>query len=1256
MNHRYQINAEVGRGGMGVVYRAYDTLLEREIAVKVLSTRELGSQGRARLLREAQAAARLNHPNIISIYDAGDADGISFIVMELLDGDSLFEKKPETLESILEIFCQVCSALEHAHRHGIIHRDLKPENVIVTSAGVAKLTDFGLSRSLTARVSVEGEIVGTVYYLAPEQALKQEVDPRADLYALGVMLYEVLAGRLPFVADDPLGVISQHLNAAVVPPSTYNPAIPPAIDTLIVRLMSKRPAERPASAAEVRAILQQVMENPLLEEIVVQGDSCMTGEFSPINRLALGRMVGRKREMAEIKALWREVLARSADQDAITRGVLVLTGETGVGKTPLLKEVRTLAEISGARVLQGNCYARTSAPYTPITQVLRILQPIPTDLPASVLAEALAESAVIESQGEIAANPRLTFRSPAAPQAEQQRLFENVYLLFEELAAQQPILLIVEDVHWADAGSLLMLHYLARRSRAAALKLLIAVTYRPSELSTNMALHTFLLDLNQERLSLPIDLQPFSREQTRELLATMFMQDIHDDFLDAIYGVTEGNLFFIEEICKALIEEGRLTCGGSGWELSGLEEMELPQSIRMALQMRVARLPERAQDVLRLAAMVGREFDFEVLRNACDLDEDGLIDALEQAENAQLITEAPRKSGGSSSGEFFVFAHTLIPAILRQDLSSLRRRRIHRRLAEAIEERHPDDFEALAFHYSQAGDIERARHYNLLAGHRARKLYANEAAIAFYTEALRLTPDHAPERFQILEARQQVYDWLAERSLQRADIDAMLELAEESGDDTLRCDAYLAQAHYAIDTEHIHAREPALQAVELARKLEDPVREARGLRALGFSAWLRSDHHESLSALEQSVIRFRQAGLLSDAAECLHMLSLTTGLQGLGELAIAQRYAEDAVRLSRQTGDRRQEAISLRRLAINYLDQRKYAEALQVANHAITLHRELNDRTEESSALNLIGLTKAYLGQIEEAIQDIFRSLTIARETSFSYGISLAVENIGWLHYWRKGDLEGALQFVNQLRAEPDFAANPFLVRALMLHKADTFLRLGQYEAVLEAVEAAEYSTAVPFTAPAQARAALLTALAAAGLDDFQKAGQALDQVRELSRKFERPIEAAKWYSIQAYIAWLENNPTRFEEAAGYADQSVLLLRDTGWTYELAWHLIDAARLSLAMGQNAQALTQITEADQILSMFPLPHEGLMITHARALRANGRVEEANALLKRAYRRVMQVAAQLKNPVYRQSWLERVRDNRDILADWQRYKEA
>ncbi len=163
---RYRIDAELGQGGMGTLYRAHDILLERDVAIKMLNDPGLGSQGRAHLLHEAQSAARLDHPNIVAIYDVGEADGMPFIVMQYIQGKSLHELRPNNLGELIAIIRQVCAALEHAHQHGIIHRDLKPENVLITVDGIAKLSDFGLARSVASRLTGEGKLVGTVFCMA----------------------------------------------------------------------------------------------------------------------------------------------------------------------------------------------------------------------------------------------------------------------------------------------------------------------------------------------------------------------------------------------------------------------------------------------------------------------------------------------------------------------------------------------------------------------------------------------------------------------------------------------------------------------------------------------------------------------------------------------------------------------------------------------------------------------------------------------------------------------------------------------------------------------------------------------------------------------------------------------------------------------------------------------------------------------------------------------------------------------------------
>ena len=263
---RYQVKKFLGEGGKKKVYLGHDTLLDRDVAFALIKTEKLDDASRSRVSREARAMGRLgDHPNIVAIYDMGDHEGQPYIVIPVMPGgdvESIIEKAPEhrlPLDKALDIAKAVCRGLEFAHSKGIIHRDIKPGNIWLSADGTAKIGDFGLALAVDlSRLTQPGMMVGTVTYMPPEQAMGGKVTNKADLYSLGAMLYEMVTGRPPFVGDDSVAIIGQHINTPPVSPTWHRADLPPALETLILQLLEKDPEKRPESAAVVLQALEAI--------------------------------------------------------------------------------------------------------------------------------------------------------------------------------------------------------------------------------------------------------------------------------------------------------------------------------------------------------------------------------------------------------------------------------------------------------------------------------------------------------------------------------------------------------------------------------------------------------------------------------------------------------------------------------------------------------------------------------------------------------------------------------------------------------------------------------------------------------------------------------------------------------------------------------------------------------------------------------------------------------------------------------------
>jgi len=280
-NNRYRLDGKLGEGGMATVYCGTDTLLRRRVAIKVLREQYASDEDFVRrFYQEAESAARLSHPNIVNTYDVGREGNTYYIVMELVDGPSLAEmiasdgKLPEQVA--IDYAAQICNGLAYAHRQGLLHRDIKPANILITKDDVVKLSDFGIARAMsqqTMAMTRPGLIMGSVYYLSPEQAQGHELHETSDLYSVGVVLYQMLMGQLPYVGDSPVTVALKHVSDPVPAIDPETTGISPALAAIVNKLLQKRPDHRFQSASEVASALREARERPAVAAFSMQDDS-----------------------------------------------------------------------------------------------------------------------------------------------------------------------------------------------------------------------------------------------------------------------------------------------------------------------------------------------------------------------------------------------------------------------------------------------------------------------------------------------------------------------------------------------------------------------------------------------------------------------------------------------------------------------------------------------------------------------------------------------------------------------------------------------------------------------------------------------------------------------------------------------------------------------------------------------------------------------------------------------------------------------
>jgi len=744
---QYKILEKLGEGGMGVVYKAHQISLDRIIALKILSsTLSSDLSFVKRFQREARAVARLNHPNIVQIHDISEEKDLHFFSMEYVEGqtlDEFLEKKVIlSTDEAIGIITQVALALEHAHQKKITHRDIKPANIILDSKGNVKVMDFGLARIAEAysKLTQSGLLIGTILYMSPEQCQGEELDHRTDIYSLGVVLYEMLTGITPFIAETIAALIYKIVYEAPVEVMSLNPDVPPGLSIILSRAMAKEKEDRYTSVSEflkdistfkALEVEEQVPDKPykgtkpMVAPVLKKRFMPLIAERTPF--------VGRKSDRAE--------LHRFLGQAALGRGSLVMIGgEPGVGKTRLTEELVTEALPKGFLCLVGHCYEMQGGqPYMPFVEIVesaaRIVEP-------AAFLQTLGESApeVAKLVPELRRKfPHIPLAAELPPEQEQRYMFNGLLDFIERAAQTQPLLLVLEDLHWAGESTMLLVQHIAPRLND--IRVLLIGTYRDTALAVSRSLAGILKDLLRQRLVHDMVLKRFSEAEVADMLGKRSGQEPPSRLLEVIYQATEGNPFFVEEMFKHLAEEEKLFDQEGQWRTDlSLDEADVPRGVRLVLRHRIQRVGKQCLETLTAAATVGRVVESKLLEQLVNLDEVTFLDSVEEAERAQLM-RSTTKTGDVE----FTFPHELIRQTLLSDISGLRRQRLHFRVAEAVEKVYADNLNEyaaeLAYHLKMAGasaDLQKAVYYLQLAGDKAYSMGAAAESMELYEEALSL--------------------------------------------------------------------------------------------------------------------------------------------------------------------------------------------------------------------------------------------------------------------------------------------------------------------------------------------------------------------------------------------------------------------------------------------------------------------------------------------------------------------------------------
>jgi tRNA A-37 threonylcarbamoyl transferase component Bud32/tetratricopeptide (TPR) repeat protein len=1005
---RYEVMSLLSAGGMGEVYRARDPLLERELVLKVLPTRTgFRNEPLERFVREARAASALNHPNIVTIYAIGESDGCHFIAMELVKGKTLRQLARDgvTTKVVGQVGSQAARALAVAHEAGIVHRDIKPENIMVRDDGYVKVLDFGIAQLSRAeekdegpddsRLTRPGMVVGTMRYMSPEQATADVITPASDMFSLGLVLYELATGHHPFEASSDMAVLSAIILREAPPPSRLNARIPREFDSLMERMLKKSPAARP-TAIEVATVLASIAEPP----------PATAGEG--VTQASRSEVVGRELEKMALK---EEFIAASSGQASM----VCVSGEPGIGKTTLVEDF--LSEVIRSSlhlVARGRCSERLAGAeaFLPILDAIEDLLNKDQDERIRNAFQAHAPSWTRQVA------PFDTGPGPAGAPASQERLKRELAAFLSAVCAMQPLVLFLEDIHWADTSTVDLLAYVA--TRLSHERLFTIVTFRPSELQ--LAQHPFLalkLDLQTRGFARELPLAFLTENEVRAFLALKFPGSAFPpDLPRMIHSRTEGNPLFVADVAQYLKAKDIIRETSGVWTLSGsLPDLErdLPESMRSMVQRKISQLSESDSQLLVAASVQGHSFDSTVISAALERDPADVEERLDELERVYTFVNR-RDEYEYPNGTLttrYRFVHVLYQNALYASLSVSRKVQISKAIGEALLKVHkgvPGPVAAeLGFLFESARESDRASEYFTLAARNAARVFAIQEAAVLARRGLAMLAkvEESPERKNRELSLQSVLGTSLAASQGYAAPDVLVAmararvLAEELGQQPQLAPVIWGLfAYYLVSGDIPEARSIADQYLRWAEAIGDPLilvgaHCAQGICQLYVGNVPASRKHcelaETFYNREQRPTY--HAMYRMDPGVFFHSeRARSLWLMGLPDTALKAHAA--ALELGAESPDPRSLAFAMLFGGVLHQLRREPEKTLELTQKCIEICDEHGIAQERVWAMAIHGWALAFTGKPDEGVKEIEASIAVQRSRHAELNLTFALRQL----------------------------------------------------------------------------------------------------------------------------------------------------------------------------------------------------------------------------------------------------------------------